>query len=127
MNKWGSRSWEKLNSGVHAKLIALTTLVAIKINHSIDSGRRGETEQNDIFKRGASKLVFPNSAHNKDPSRAIDVVPYPLDWKDLESFQKLRDAYYEAATELGIGLKPIIEFNNGTFDYPHIELDNSEI
>ena len=126
MNKFGKGSWRKLNTGVHAKLIALATLVALKRDISITSGRRGEVEQNKIFEGGFSKLKYPRSAHNKTPSRAIDSTPYPCDWDDLESFKVMRKDFYESASELGIKLKPIIKFKNETFDYPHIELDDSE-
>ena len=127
MNKFGKGSWRKLNSGVHAKLIALATLVAKKRDISITSGRRGKDEQNDFFDDGFSKLRFPHSAHNTTPSRAIDATPYPCEWDDLESFELMRKDFYVCADSLGIKLKLIIKFDDGTFDYPHIELDNNEI
>lgn len=34
---------------------------------------RNEEKQLEAFKCGASKLIFPKSAHNKLPSRAIDI------------------------------------------------------
>lgn len=34
---------------------------------------RDQASQDEAFKSGASKLVFPLSAHNKKPSRALDL------------------------------------------------------
>ena len=34
---------------------------------------RGETEQNEAFKNKSSKVQWPNSKHNKNPSTAIDI------------------------------------------------------
>jgi peptidoglycan L-alanyl-D-glutamate endopeptidase CwlK len=53
---------------------------------SVICGRRGELEQNQAFSDGKSRVEFPNSKHNKTPSMAVDVVPYPCDWDDKESF-----------------------------------------
>lgn len=49
-------------------------------------GFRGEEAQNKAFADGKSKLKWPNGNHNKNPSMAIDVSPYPIDWKDKERF-----------------------------------------
>jgi peptidoglycan L-alanyl-D-glutamate endopeptidase CwlK len=43
-------------------------------------GHRGEEEQNDAFARGATKLKWPDGKHNREPSIAIDVAPYPINF-----------------------------------------------
>ena len=45
-------------------------------DHSIVTGCRGEVEQNRAYNAGLSKLTFPNSKHNKNPSEAVDAYPY---------------------------------------------------
>lgn len=50
-------------------------------------GHRGKVEQEEAFRSGRSKLQFPQSLHNGEPSLAIDVVPHPIDWDDLERFR----------------------------------------
>lgn len=45
---------------------------------------RSEQEQNDCYSRGASKLRFPYSRHNRKPSLAIDLQPYPRPLEDKE-------------------------------------------
>lgn len=39
---------------------------------------RGEARQNELFKKGATKLQWPKSKHNKYPSEAVDVSPSPI-------------------------------------------------
>ena len=61
-------------------------------------GHRNEVDQNKAVKEGKSKVVYPNSKHNTLPSYAVDIVPYPVDWKDRERFILL------AGLMTGIGL-----------------------
>jgi len=50
---------------------------------TITDGYRGLKEQNIAYDNGFSKVKYPNSKHNSFPSMAIDVVPYPIDYEDL--------------------------------------------
>jgi len=52
-------------------------------------GHRGKAEQDAAFADGKSKLRWPKSKHNLTPSLAVDVVPYPIDWRDLDRFRAL--------------------------------------
>ncbi len=49
-------------------------------------GFRNEEQQNEFFNQGHSEKQWPNSLHNKFPSLAIDIVPYPVDWKNTDAF-----------------------------------------
>lgn len=49
-------------------------------------GFRNEADQEKAFKAGNSKLRWPNGNHNHFPSSAIDVSPYPVDWKNTARF-----------------------------------------
>jgi peptidoglycan L-alanyl-D-glutamate endopeptidase CwlK len=51
---------------------------------TIISGYREEKEQNFLEATGKSQLRYPDSKHNTSPSDAVDVAPYPIDWKDRE-------------------------------------------
>lgn len=53
---------------------------------TILTGHREEDEQDEAFRSGHSKLVWPKSSHNKHPSHAVDAAPYPIDWNDRERF-----------------------------------------
>lgn len=50
-------------------------------------GHRGESDQNKAVAEGKSKLKFPMSKHNSEPSMAVDAAPHPLpDWKNVNDF-----------------------------------------
>ena len=54
-------------------------------------GHRGQTEQNEAFMRGASKLRWPASMHNTMPSLAVDIAPWPIRWGDAGSPTRIKD------------------------------------
>lgn len=56
------------------------------VDCSIICGHRGKKEQDEAFNKGFSKVKYPFSKHNKIPSQAVDVVPYPIDWENKERF-----------------------------------------
>jgi len=47
---------------------------------SVIDGHRGEADQNSYYLQKKSQLQYPESKHNKTPSRAVDVAPYPIEW-----------------------------------------------
>jgi len=47
-------------------------------------GYRGIKAQNAAYEGGFSKLKYPFSKHNKQPSQAVDVIPYPIQWKNTD-------------------------------------------
>lgn len=79
-------------------------------------GHRGEAEQEEAFRAGASKLHWPHSKHNSLPSRAVDLAPYPTDWADREAFLALRAHVARVAKRLGIKIRHI------SWDLPHTEI-----
>jgi peptidoglycan L-alanyl-D-glutamate endopeptidase CwlK len=76
---------------------------------TILSGKRGEVAQNDLFRRGLSKKMFPNSKHNSERndilSQAVDIAPYPVNWEDLEKFYYVAGIVMGVAGMLGIELR----------------------
>lgn len=79
-------------------------------------GHRDEKAQELAFNTGMSKLHWPHSRHNSTPSLAVDLAPYPVDWKDRAAFAELRHHVLFTATKLGIPIRVII------WDLPHYEL-----
>ncbi|MHA1496565.1 MAG: hypothetical protein ACTSRT_03205 [Promethearchaeota archaeon] len=110
--------------GCNRNLITLFTMATedSPIDFSIICGYRNKEDQEDAFKGGFSNLHFPYSRHNEFPSMAVDVVPYPVDWSDLDKFKLLGKHILSVAKRLGIKVKWPIKLNNGTVDYPHYEL-----
>lgn len=68
-------------------------------------GHRTEYDQNRYFLEGKSKVTFPNSKHNTMPSKAVDIAPYPIDWKDKERFYELKKIIFEIAEKQGVKLR----------------------
>lgn len=94
---------------------------------SVTCGHRGRADQEAAYKKGHSKVRFPNSAHNKLPSLAVDIVPYPVDWSDIGRFKALAAAFFAVATLLKERGEITSQFVwGGTWkklkDYPHFEI-----
>ena len=53
------------------------------VDHTIIEGQRGQTRQDELFANGKTRLTYPESKHNLSPSKAVDAIPYPIDWEDL--------------------------------------------
>jgi peptidoglycan L-alanyl-D-glutamate endopeptidase CwlK len=79
-------------------------------------GHRSKEEQDRCFKLGTSKLQWPRSKHNKTPSQAIDIVPFPIQWKDLGPYREMRERIAKIAKRLGVKIRII------DWDWPHTEL-----
>jgi len=95
---------------------------AIKhFDFTVICGHRGKTAQDKAFAEGKSKVKWPNSKHNKNPSLAFDATPVPLDWKDTASFHAMAKTMKEAAHKLKITIRWGGDFKN-FFDGPHFEL-----
>ena len=98
-------------------------------DHSILCGHRDEQEQNRAYEYGYTRLRYPNSKHNKLPSTAIDVVPYPIDWTDLKRICYFAGYVKSIADTLGVNIVWGGDWDNdytlkdqSFVDMPHFEL-----
>lgn len=128
MPEFGERSKKALDSA-HPKLRQLFEEVVKTYDCAVLCGFRNETEQEDAFVKGFSKVQFPNSKHNSYPSLAVDVVPWPLDWKDERRFYHFGGYVLATATRLGIKIRwggdwnGNMDFKDQRFhDLPHFEM-----
>lgn len=127
MPSFSKSSNDKLNT-CHPLLQTLMREVVKNYDCTILCGRRGEAEQNEAFENGYSQLKFPASKHNSMPSRAVDVLPYPINWNDKS--RHLHFAGYVQATADRLGIKVRwggnfdgdSSLDNGFQDRPHWEL-----
>ena len=78
-------------------------------------GYRGKAEQDAAVASGASKAPWPTSKHNRSPSDAVDVAPFPIDWQDREKFLALHAYVTGVARQMRIDLRHI------DWDLPHIQ------
>ena len=128
MPKFGRRSKKRLKT-CDEDLIFLFEEVVKYFDCSVIEGHRGKRLQNKYFKQGKSKLKFPDGNHNKKPSKAVDVVPYPIDWKDRERMTYFAGVVKGMAAVLGIPIRWGGDWNSDTQvkdnnfdDLPHFEL-----
>ncbi len=114
MPKFGTKSLNELSTA-DPRLQNLFRVVIQHIDCSILFGSRSPELQFTLFKKGRqlnpvgewviidkSKVVTykdgfnKKSKHNHNPSKAVDAVSYPIDWKDTDQ------AYYFAGIVKGI-------------------------
>ena len=104
MNSWSRTSAHRLET-CHEDLIRVFDEVLQVQDCSVLYGHRGETDQNMMFDRGFSMLMWPNSTHNKVPSEGIDVLCYPVDWEDINGMYHLAGIVKGVCFELGIDIE----------------------
>jgi peptidoglycan L-alanyl-D-glutamate endopeptidase CwlK len=108
---------QQLVTAVAAKIDA-GALAPLVLDISVACGHRGKADQNREFAEGDSKLPWPRSKHNTLPALAVDVWPYPVDWKPSgrPAFEAVRELFLSTAHELGIPIHVI------SWDLPHFQL-----
>ena len=128
MPKFGRKSKKRLKT-CDEDLVFLFEEVVKYFDCTVLEGHRGKKLQNKYFKEGKSKLKFPDGNHNKKPSTAIDVVPYPIDWEDRERMTYFAGYVKGIAMMLGIPIRWGGDWNNNNDlkdnnfdDLPHFEL-----
>lgn len=82
--------------------IRLQSLFNEVIRHfdcTVLEGHRGQDAQDNAYASGKSQVKWPDGKHNRMPSKAVDVAPYPIDWNDIRRF------YYFAGFVLGVAAR----------------------
>ena len=138
MPSFSKASLEKLDT-CDTRLQMIFKEVIRYVDCTILCGHRGQKEQDEAFAKGLSKLKWPNGEHNKVPSRAVDVAPYPVKWgeqgtaeqrkKDIARFYFFAGYVKSVADNMSIKLRwggdwdSDLDFNDQNFDdLPHFEL-----
>ena len=128
MNTFSAISRERLET-CDERLQTVFNDVIKYFDCAILEGHRGQALQHLYFTQHKSKVDWPNGEHNKLPSRAIDVVPYPVDWKDTNRICYFAGFVVGIAAHMGIRIRwgkdwdMDTDLNDQTFiDSPHFEL-----
>ena len=130
-----SKSSKKNLKSCHADLQRIFNYVLRGFDCTIVQGVRDEKTQNKYFKEKKTQLKYPKSKHNKAPSMAVDVVPYPIDWKDGDRMKHFA-GYVKGIAAIMLSKSLIThsvrwggDWDNDTQlkdnkfqDYPHFEL-----
>lgn len=129
MPKFSATSKLKLNT-CSPLLRTLFNTVIETYDCQILEGHRGQAAQDKAFAEGKSKLKWPQGKHNSLPSKAVDVAPYPVDWKDSKRFYHFAGYVQGVAKELGIKVRwggdwdSDLDFSDNTFDdLVHFEVE----
>jgi peptidoglycan L-alanyl-D-glutamate endopeptidase CwlK len=104
MNTFSQSSRLKLST-CDSELIRLAMEVLKIHDCTVLTGFRSEDAQNKLLGEGRSKLTYPFSKHNKMPSQAIDLAPYPIDWEDEKRFYYFAGIVRGVAHSLGIRIR----------------------
>ena len=128
MPRFGKRSKERLET-CNSDLRMVMNEVIKYVDCSILEGHREKDRQNQLFDEGKTKLIYPKGRHNDYPSNAVDVVPYPIDWKDRERMTLFAGFVIGVASQMGINLRwggdwdQDFEVQDNKFDdFPHFEV-----
>ena len=120
MPKFSKTSKEKLVT-CHRDLQRLCNELIEYTDFTVICGHRTEEEQEEVYENGYSMVPYPMSKHNRFPSIAVDIAPYPIDWENVERWTIFVDMVKMLADKLGINIKCGRDFKSFK-DYPHIEL-----
>lgn len=94
MPRFSNTSKERLAT-CHPDLRYIFNTVIKHFDCTIIEGHRSKERQNRAYESGKSQLKYPESKHNNEPSRAVDVIPYPVEWHNTARI------YYFAGFVLG--------------------------
>lgn len=128
MNKFSEKSLTALNT-CHSDLQRLMHEVIKIIDITVLQGYRTPQQHEEYIRKGTTKVPYTTSKHSRNPSHAVDIAPYPIDWKNRERFVYLAGIVLGVATQLGISIRWGGDWDRDEelcdqtfFDLPHFEL-----
>ena len=105
----------------HPDLRRVLEAAILDTDFAVLCGHRTQEEQESAYAAGHSRARWGQSKHNSQPSRAVDIAPYPIAWDDPGRFRSLAEVILHHAHVQGVSLRW-----GGTFrslvDMPHFEL-----
>ena len=146
----GKQSLEKLSTA-HPKLQLVLKEAIKSYDFMVLYGTRTVDEQFELYKKGRQQQTdgswkkvgstvteldgkIKKSKHNYSPSLAIDIAPYPIDWNNIQRFKDMAKVVLQCAKNLNIKITWGADWDmDGNIeehkfkDFPHFELDPSEI
>ncbi len=133
MPRFSKRSRDNLDT-CDERLQRVCERVIEQFDFTVLEGYRTLERQRELLRQGKTKLPPGKSAHNRNPSTAVDVAPYPIDWSDIRRFDILAGFMFQAAAEEGVTLRwggdwdRDWELSDQTFnDLPHFEIVEDDL
>lgn len=136
MPKFGKRSLSKLET-CHPDIQKVLKEAIKYVDFGVVEGHRGKELQDKYYNEGKSKLKFPKSKHNKNPSLAVDIVPYVkvpgkkgfYDWNNIERYRNIVFFIRGIAAGMGVNIRLGADWDSDFYctdqtfhDIPHLEL-----
>ncbi len=104
MFKYGKTSKARLAT-CHPEIQRLCNSLIKDYDVTILCGHRGKEAQNKAFNEGRSTITYPNGKHNAQPSLAVDMGLYPINWEDSGRWYMFVGIVKERARQLGIEIR----------------------
>lgn len=104
MPSFGQQSLDRLAT-CDERLQRVFHAVVTAIDCTILEGHRDQAAQDLAYEQGRSKVRWPDGKHNSLPSRAVDAIPYPIDWGDRERMSYFAGVVLTTARLMGIELR----------------------
>jgi len=118
MYKFSKRSLDNLYTCDY-RIIAICNKVIKFRDFSVICGHRGQVAQDAAYRLGFTTKKWPDSNHNFEPSKAVDIIPCPFrGWSNLNDFRTLQNFVLGVAFTMEIPLRCGGIWN----DFPHLEL-----
>ena len=131
MPHFGKTSREKLET-CDERLQEIFNEVVKTYDCTVTCGHRNKKDQNKAYDEGHSKVKYPAGRHNSYPSRAVDVYPYPINFKNFERMSQFAGFVIGIAKSMGYTLIWGRDWDSNWFlndknktkfkDYPHFEI-----
>lgn len=132
MPQFSRQSAERLAT-CHPDLQDLFEEVVQHFDCTVLCGHRTEEDQDQKYLQGLSRKRWPDSKHNQQPSLAVDVAPYPINWADHGRFRTFGGFVLGVAAARGLSIRWGGDWDQDTQtkdnrfdDLPHFELDRED-
>lgn len=121
MFHFSTKSKNILNS-VNPKLQKLFNEVIKYYDISVISGFRTVEEQQELFRQNRSRCDGINKISKHQTRNAVDIIPYPINWEDINKFCEVAGCIKTIANQQN--LKVVWGGDWKSFkDYPHWEIE----
>jgi len=132
MPQFSRRSRERLDT-CHPDLIRWADELIKHVDFTVLCGYRDQWAQQEAFRLNCTTKRWPYSKHNRLPSTAVDLAPYPVNWQDKARFAYFAGYGIAIAERMGIVITWGADWNRNTYtiderliDMPHFELTTDE-
>jgi len=100
MPRFGSRSRRRLK-GVDTKLVNVLNETIKLMDITVIEGVRSKDRQAELLEKGATKVKYSKHMEGK----AVDIAPYPIQWKDRERFHYMGGIIRGVASQMGVKVR----------------------